>query len=356
MNINYVYLEPRMTKNIFLMLLHFVSDVVRDTDTSGSAVLTATATNSNSGDDELDPNRKTLLEFKKAVQEEQKTGDKRIEEINTQLDSIKKQIDEERTQLDDFRAKLKQVNEEKDIEYPKFVQLREGLMQAKNQMKILDDKVGPVAAKLRKERSDMHNLQKALEQIERDIQTKKLSKDEERKLVARSKEIATKLHTLKVIHKKEDQYRTISTQYDQLRDQVRRIFKLKEEYGTKIGKLKESLDNLINLREGLYEERRQVIHTVREAAAKLEMIETQLNAIAFKKSRMQAAEYRHKRQKETGERRAARQEAMQERAKRDKEYQERRNALKEVALKKMTTGKKLTFDEMKLIFGDATSD
>ena len=30
----------------------------------------------------------------------------------------------------------------------------------------------------------MHNLQKALDQIERDIQTKKLSKEEERKLVA----------------------------------------------------------------------------------------------------------------------------------------------------------------------------
>src|ERR671912_262364 len=328
-------LSLKMTKNIFLMLLHSVSDVVRDSDSGGGAILTATATNSNSGDDDLDPNRKTLLEFKEAVQEEQKTGDKRIEEINNKLDSIKKQIDGERTQLDDLRVKLKQVNEEKDNEYPKFVQLRESLMQAKNQMKSLDDKVGPVAAKLRKERSDMHNLQKALEQIERDIQTKKLSKDEERKLVARTKEIATKLHTLKVIHKKEDQYRTISAQYD---------------------KLKESLDNLINLREGLYEERRQVIHTVREAAAKLEMIDTQLNAIAFKKSRMQAAEYRHKRQKETGERRAARQEAMQERVKRDKEYQERRNALKEVALKKMSTGKKLTFDEMKLIFGDAGSD
>src|SRR5215211_3089762 len=320
-----------MTKNIFLMLLHSVSDVVRDSESGGSAILTATATNSNSGDDDLDPNRKTLLEFKRAVQEEQKTGDKRIEEINNKLDNIKKQIDEERAQLDDFRSKLKQVNEEKDIEYPKFVELRESLMEAKNQMKSLDDKVGPVAAKLRKERSDMHNLQKALEQIERDIQTKKLSKDEERKLVARSKEIATKLHTLKMIHKK-------------------------EEYGPKIGKLKESLDNLINLREGLYEERRQVIHTVREAAAKLEMIETQLNAIAFKKSRMQASEYRHKKQKEMGERRAARQEAIQERAKRDKEYQERRNALKEMALKKMTTGKKLTFDEMKLIFGDAGSD
>jgi chromosome segregation ATPase len=158
------------------------------------------------------------------------------------------------------------------------------------------------------------------------------------------------------MHKKEDRYRTMAAQYDHLKEQVKRIFKLKEEYGSKIGKLKESLDNLINLRESLYEERRRVVHTVREAAAKLEMIETQLNAIAFKKSRMQAAEYRQKKQKETVERRVARQEAMQERAKRDKEYQERRNALKEVALKKMSSGKKLTFDEMKLIFGDAGSD
>jgi uncharacterized coiled-coil DUF342 family protein len=329
--------------------------VVLDSDGGGSAILTATATNGNSGDT-LDPNLRTLLEFKRAVQEEQKIGEKRIEEINSNLESVKKQIDEERTELDDLRAKLKQVNEEKDIEYPKFVELRNNLIEAKNQMKSLDDKVGPLAAKLRKERSDMHNLQKILEQIERDIQTKKLSKDEERKLVARSKEIATKLHTLKMMHKKEDQYRTMSAQYDHLKEQVKRIFKLKEEYGSKIGKLKESLDNLINLRESLYEERRKIIHTVREAAAKLEMIETQLNAIAFKKSRMQAAEYRQKKQKETVERRVARQEAMQERAKRDKEYQERRNALKEVALKKMSSGKKLTFDEMKLIFGDAGSD
>ena len=329
--------------------------MVRDSDSGGSAILTATATNGNSGDD-LDPNLRTLLEFKRTVQEEQKAGEKRIEEINNKLESVKKHIDEERVQLDDLRARLKTVNEEKDREYPKFVELRNNLIEARNQMKSLDDKVGVLAAKLRKQRSDMHNLQKMLEQIERDIQTKKLSKDEERKLVARSKEIATKLHTLKMMHKKEDQYRTMSTHYDQLKDQVKSIFRLKEEYGSGIGKLKESLDNLINLRESLYEERRQEIHRVREAAAKLEMIETQLNAIAFKKSRMQAAEYRHKKQKDTAERRVARQEAIQERAKRDKEYQERRNALKEVALKKMSSGKKLTFDEMKLIFGDAGSD
>src|ERR687898_667885 len=92
-------LSLKMTKNIFLMLLHSVSDVVLDSDSGGSAILTATATNSNSGDDDLDPNRKTLLEFKRAVQEEQKTGDKRIDEINNKLDNIKKQIDEERAQM-----------------------------------------------------------------------------------------------------------------------------------------------------------------------------------------------------------------------------------------------------------------
>jgi uncharacterized coiled-coil DUF342 family protein len=202
----------------------------------------------------------------------------------------------------------------------------------------------------------MHSLQRTLEQIERDIQTKKLSKDEERKLVARSKEIATKLHALKMMHKREDKYRDISSQYDQLKDHVNRIFKQKEEYGTKIGKLKDDLEKLINLREGLYEERRQVIHAVREAGAKLEMIETQLNAIAFKKSRMHAAESRQRRQKEVEDRRTARHEAIQERAKRDREYQDRWNALKDAALKKMSSGEKLTFDEMKLIFGDSSSD
>ena len=316
---------------------------------------TTTANNNNGPvNPDADPNLKTLVEFKKSVIDEQKGGEKKIEEINSRLEAVKKQIDEERMQLDDLRAKLKGVNEEKDVDYPKFVELRNSLIETKNKMKSLDDKVGQ--AKSRKDRSEMSGLTKALEQIERDIQTKKLSKDEERKLVARSKEIATKLHTLKMMHKKEGQYREISTQYDELKGRVNKIFRQKEEFGNKIGRLKESIEGLVNTRESLYEERRQVIHSVREASAKLEMIETQLNAIAFKKNRMAQAETRQKKQKEMDERRVARQEAMQERVRRDKEYQERWNTLKEAAMKKMSSGEKLTFDEMKLIFGDSAQD
>ncbi|WP_415283920.1 coiled-coil protein [Candidatus Nitrososphaera sp. FF02] len=317
--------------------------------------MSAAATTNNNGvsvqGTEQDPNLKTLQEFKKTVIDEQKQGDKKIEEINTKLEAVKKQIDEERMQLDELRTKLKGVNEEKDADYPKFIEMRNSLIEAKNQMKSLDDKVGQ--AKSRKDRSEMHGLTKALEQIERDIQTKKLSKDEERKLVARSKEIATKLHTLKMMHKKEDQYREMSSQYDELKGRVNKIFRQKEEFGNKIGKLKESIEGLVNTREALYEERRQCIHVVREAAAKLEMIETQLNAIAFKKNRTAQNETRQKKTKEMEERRVARQEAIQERVRRDKEYQERWNTQKEIAMKKMSAGEKLTFDEMKLIFGDA---
>jgi len=337
--------------------------VARDQHINGSsnaaaAATTTAARNNNTriqNVNSADSNLKTLLDFKKALLEEQKTTDQRIQEINNKIESTKMQIDEERTQLDEMRNKLKQINEQKDTEYTKFMELRKSLIDIRDEMKkTIDDKAGSSAtSKSRKDRFGFANLSKNLEQIERDIQTKKLSKDEERKLVARSKEIATKLHGLKIIHKKEEHYRRISSQYDALKTKMNSIFDQKNEFGNKIGALKASLDSLLNLREELYEERRKEIHGIREIAAKLEMVDTQLNAIEFRRSRIQYSEHRQRRQKETDEKRNSRYEVSQERTKRNKENQERWNTLKEVALKKMSNGEKLTFDEMKLIFGDS---
>jgi len=338
--------------------------VARDQHINGSsnaaaaAATTTAARNNNTriqNVNSADSNLKTLLDFKKALLEEQKTTDQRIQEINNKIESTKMQIDEERTQLDEMRNKLKQINEQKDTEYTKFMELKKSLIDIRDEMKkTIDDKAGSsVTSKSRKDRFDFANLSKNLEQIERDIQTKKLSKDEERKLVARSKEIATKLHGLKIIHKKEEHYRRISSQYDALKTKMNSIFDQKNEFGNKIGALKASLDSLLNLREELYEERRKEIHGIREIAAKLEMVDTQLNAIEFRRSRTQYSEHRQRRQKETDEKRTSRYEVSQERTKRNKENQERWNTLKEVALKKMSNGEKLTFDEMKLIFGDS---
>lgn len=336
--------------------------MVRDQYSNGSsstATTTTTAARNNNNaaaqnQNSIDSNLKTLTEFKKALLEEQKNGDQRIQELNNKIESTKIQIDEERTRLEDLRIVLKQINEQKDAEYAKFMELKKSLIEARNKIKTFDEKAGSAAtSKLRKERYDIVNLTKALEHIEHDIQTKKLSKDEERKLVSRSKEIATKLHTLKIMHKKEDHYRNISSRYEILKTKINSIFDQKSEFGNKIGKLKASLDTLLNLRESLYEERRKEVHGIREIGAKLEMVETQLNAIEFRKSRMQYIQHRQRKQREGEERRASRYGATQERTKRNKENQERWNMLKEVALRKMSNGEKLTFDEMRLIFGDS---
>ena len=338
----------------------------RDQKTNGSSSpATAAAATTNARNDTattqkdaLDSNLRTLLEFKKELLIEQKNGEKKIQEINTDIESTKKNIDDQRIELQQLRTKLKGVNEEKDSEFTKFMELKNSLAEARSQMKTLEEKAGSAAAsKLRKERYDISVLSKNLDQIEHDIQTKKLSKDQERKLVARSKEIATKLHTLNVIYKKEDRFRTISSQYGILKTKMNKIFDKKSEFGNRIGELKSNIDNLLNLRESLYEERRKIIHNIREAEAKLEMVETQLNAIHFRKSRSAAEEQRHRRQRggQYESRGESRYEALQERARRSKENQERWNTLKDAALKKMSSGEKLTFDEMKLIFGDSNT-
>ena len=304
----------------------------------------------------IDSNLNTLTKFKKTLLAEQKSGEEKVEELNQTIESTKKEIDKQRMDLEELRTQLKKVNEIKDAEYkfcwPLFVwgKIKNNLMEIRNKMKNLDEKANDsVGHKLRKERFDMINLARNLDQIERDIQTKKLTKDEERRLVARSKEMATRLHSLKMIHKKEDDYRTISIQYDKLKTKINSIFQQKSELGEKIGKLKGSLDKLLNLRESLYEDRRKARSALREAEAKLEMVNTQLNAIEYRRTRQSSF---RSRSGGIGEKREFKYENSQERIRRNKENLELLNIAKEAALKKMSSGRKLTFDEMKLIYGD----
>ena len=322
-----------------------------------TAAASASATKKDSRiNNSIDSNQKTLLEFKKALLEEQKNGEGQIEKINQKIEETKKIIDDERVKLEAERLKLKHTNEAIDADYTKFTELRNSLIEERKRMKTLDSKASGTGGgfRSRRDRHNISNLTRTLEQIERDIQTKKLSKDEERRLVLKSKEIATKLHTLKIINKKEDTYKNMAMKFDDLKGKMTQIFDQKAEIGKGIGKLKANLDELLNKREELYEERRSIIHQVREAGAKLEMVDTQLNAIEFKKSRLQYASDRHRRQndRERDRDRRNKHEIPQDKMRKSRENQELWNSLKEVAMKKMVGGEKLTFDEMKLIYSD----
>jgi uncharacterized coiled-coil DUF342 family protein len=310
----------------------------------------STTKKDNRSENSIDSNQKTLLDFKKSLIEEQKLGEVQIEKINESIEETKKVIDEERVKLEAERLKLKQINEVKDADYAKFTELKSNLIEERKRMKTLDTKAssggGP---RSRRDRYNLSNLTKALEQIERDIQTKKLSKDEERRLVLKSKEIATRLHALKVIHKKENTYKSLATKFDDIKGKMNEIFDQKADVGKGIGKIKSNLDELLNRREELYEERRGVIHRVREAGAKIEMVDTQLNAIEFKRNRLQ---HSSERQRRYSPERKIRHEIPQDKMRKNRENQDLWNSLKEVAMKKMSSGEKLTFDEMKLIYAE----
>lgn len=295
----------------------------------------------------LESNLKTLLDFKNSLLEDQKNGEQLIQELNDKIEVTKKQIDEERETLEGLRIKLKEVNDVKEEEFPKFMELKELVLKARSQMKIIDEKSG---TKPTREKTNIKQLTKTLEQLERDIQTKKLSKEEERKLVTRSKEIAIKLHTMKVMHKKEDQYRTISSQYGNLKSKINEIFDRRSEFGNKIGELKKVLDTLLDDREKFYEERRKIIRDVRETTAKLEMVNTQINAIEFRKSKITS--FGKRRPRDSHDKNYPGFQSSKERAKRSKENVQIWNSMREQALKKMSSGEKLTFDEMRLIYSD----
>jgi uncharacterized coiled-coil DUF342 family protein len=296
----------------------------------------------------LESNLKTLLDFKNSLLDDQSNGEKIIQELNEKIEVTKKQIDNERERLEELRIKLKEVNDVKEEEFPKFMELKDMVLKARSQLKIIDEKTGP---RTNKERINIKQLTKTLEQLERDIQTKKLSKEEERKLVARSKEIATKLHAMKIIHKKEDHFRTISSQYGNLKSKINEIFDRRSEFGNKIGELKQVLDTLLDNREKLYEERRKIIRDVRETTAKLEMVNTQINAIEFRKSKISTVGSK-RRSKDSHDKNYSSFQSSKERAKKNKENMQIWNSMKEQALKKMSSGEKLTFDEMRLIYSD----
>jgi len=296
----------------------------------------------------LESNLKTLLDFKNSLLDDQKNGEKSIQELNEKIEATKKQIDDERERLEEFRIKLKEVNDVKEEEFPKFMELKDSVLKVRSQLKIIDEKTSP---KSNKERINIKQLTKTLEQLERDIQTKKLSKEEERKLVSRSKEIATKLHAMKIIHKKEDHFRTISSQYGNLKSRINEIFDRRSEFGNKIGELKQVLDTLLDNREKLYEERRRIIRDVRETSAKLEMVNTQINAIEFRKSKISSVGSK-RRSKDSHDKNYSGFQSSKERTRKNKENMQIWNSMKEQALKKMSSGEKLTFDEMRLIYSD----
>ncbi|MDW0134783.1 MAG: hypothetical protein QOK88_04670, partial [Nitrososphaeraceae archaeon] len=72
----------------------------------------------------VDSNLNTLTKFKKTLLVEQKTGEEKVESLNVSIESTKVEIDKQRMDLEELRTQLKKVNEIKESEYSKFLELK----------------------------------------------------------------------------------------------------------------------------------------------------------------------------------------------------------------------------------------
>ena len=81
------------------------------------------------------------------------------------------------------------------------------------------------------------------------------------------------------------------------------------------------------------------------------MVNTQINAIEFRKSKINSVGGK-RRTRDSHDKNYTGFQASKDRARKNKENIQIWNSMKEQALKKMSSGEKLTFDEMRLIYSD----
>jgi len=76
--------------------------------------------------------------------------------------------------LEAERLKLKHTNEAKDADYTKFTEMKNNLIEERKRMKTLDSKASSSGSsggyRSRRDKYNITNLTKALDQIEKDIQ------------------------------------------------------------------------------------------------------------------------------------------------------------------------------------------
>lgn len=145
-----LYIQSDRDERYILMIKEISMEVLRDQPSEGANKNSSTTTSSLARNDNnvpttqqenpVESNLQTLLEFKKMLQKEQQDGESKVQAINEKIDLTKKEIDEQRIILEDLRLNLKKINEAKDAEYPKFLELKNNLMELRNKMKTLDEK------------------------------------------------------------------------------------------------------------------------------------------------------------------------------------------------------------------------
>jgi uncharacterized coiled-coil DUF342 family protein len=246
-------------------------------------------------------------------------SDKIIDIDRNQFRSIGNSIKEQRSLLDAHTERLKQIRSEVDSRNSELLSVSEKLSQSRNFLSMME-------ARLPSEKEeDLH----AIVQKNQDIIDAKNYKSEREKneILSRIKDATMKLEATKATRTIREQFSQLTQQSVNINNAIKQLNDEHDLLRSKISKINIALDNLYDSKRKLASEHRSYLLRYDSIAKQFDAINARLDSMS---------EMRRKQRKEYG-------------------YVEQSDALfkvKEEAKKKLQAGSKLSFEELKLLYGD----
>ncbi|HEX6253255.1 MAG TPA: hypothetical protein VFZ55_03445 [Nitrososphaera sp.] len=246
-------------------------------------------------------------------------SDKIIDIDRNQFRSIGNSIKEQRSLFDAHTERLKQIRSEVDSRNSELLSVSEKLSQSRNFLSIME-------ARLPSEKEE--DLQ-AIVQKNQDIIDAKDYKSEREKneILSRIRDATMKLDAIKATRTIREQFSQLTQESANINNVIKQLNEERNSLRSKISKINIALDNL-------YDSKRKLTSAHQSYLTRYDSIAKQFDAINARLDSM--SEMRRKQRKEYG-------------------YVEQSDALfkvKEEAKKKLQAGSKLSFEELKLLYGD----
>jgi uncharacterized coiled-coil DUF342 family protein len=246
-------------------------------------------------------------------------SDKIIDIDKNQLRSIGNNIKDQRTLLDSHTERLKQIRTEVENHNSKLLSVSEKLSQSRNFLSMME-------ARIPSEKEE--DLQTAIRKNQDRIDAKDYRSEREKdEILSRIKDATMKLEAIKATQTIGEQFSQLSQESAVISNIIRQLDEERNLLRDKISKINAALDSL-------YDSKRKLTSGHQSYLRRYDSIAKQFDAINGRLDSM--SEMRRKQRKEYG-------------------FVQQNDALfkvKEEAKKKLQAGSKLSFEELKLLYGD----
>ena len=246
-------------------------------------------------------------------------SDKLIDIDKNQLRSIGNSIKEQRTLLDSYTERLKQIRSEVDSRNSELLSVSEKLSQSRNFLSMMESRLP-----LEKEEELKAIVQKNQDRIDAKDHRSEREKDE---ILSRINDATMKLEAIKATRTIRDQFSKLSQDSTGINNTIKQLNEERNSIRGELSRINASLDGLYNSKRKLTSEHQTYLTRYDDIAKQFDTINARLDSMS---------EMRRKQRKEYG-------------------YVQQNDALfkvKEEAKKKLQSGSKLSFDELKLLYGD----